>query len=134
MKVQGSGMTDLDNRPGRHHAAAEPLDLDRQIDLIEQRLIDREDWMRATALSLGERAQQAVKPRPWWLPVLGGVAVLWLGWRWAHRRSGGSTASAALPAVVANHRPSGLAAVPWGGLAALGWPLLPIAWRARVRG
>ncbi len=108
------------------------LDLDTQIEQIEQRLVAREAWVRSTAQSLGQRAQHAVTSRSWWLPILGGAAVLWLGWRWWHRRSPAPPASAALPVSASVHRPAGLAALPWAGLVALGWPLLPSAWRGRL--
>ena len=108
-----------------------PLDLDAQIEQIEQRLVAREAWVRSTAQSLSQRAQRGVKSRSWWLPILGGGALLWLGWRWWHRRSPTPPVSAALPVDAAVHRPDGLATLPWAGLVALGWPLLPMAWRRR---
>jgi hypothetical protein len=114
----------------RHHLHATPLDLDAQIEQIEQRLVAREAWVRSTAQSLGQRAQHAVTPRSGLLPTLGAVAVLWLGWRWWHRRPA-PPARAALPLDATVRHPDGLAAVPWAGLVSLGWPLLPAAWRAR---
>ena len=107
------------------------LDLDAQIAQVEQRLVAREAWVRSTAQSLGQRAQQAATPGSWWLPAVGGSALLWLGWRWWHRRSPVPPISAALPRDAPAHRPDGLASWPWAGLVALGWPLLPNAWRTR---
>ncbi len=113
-------------------ASAGPADLDAQIERLEQRLVAREAWVLATAASLGQRAQQAATPRPGWLPALGGAAVLWLGWRWWRRRSPLPPMRAALPVDAAVHPRNGLARWPWGGLVALVWPLLPLAWRSRV--
>ena len=110
---------------------AEAIDLDTQIEQLEQRLVAREAWLRSTAQSLGQRAQQAVAPRPWLLPMLCGGAALWLGWRWLRRRSPALPVSAALPVHAAVHRGEVVADLPWAGLVALGWPLLPMAWRKR---
>lgn len=108
------------------------LDLDAQIEQLEQRLVAREAWLRSTAESLGQRAQHAVTPKPWVLPVVGGVALLWLGWRWWHRRDPARQVSVDVPANVADRHVEGLADLPWAGLTALGWPLVPLAWRERV--
>lgn len=108
-----------------------PLDLDAQIEQLEQRLVAREAWVRSTAQSLGQRAQHGVKSRSWLLPILGGGALLWLGWRWWRRSTRTPPVSTALPVDAAVHRPDGVAALPWAGLVALGWPLLPMAWRGR---
>ena len=112
-------------------AAAVTLDLDAQIEQLEQQLVAREAWILATAASLGQRAQLAVTPRPGWLPALAGAAVLWLGWRWWHRPSPLLPMRAALPVDAAVRHPDGPSHWPWGGLVALAWPLLPLAWRSR---
>jgi apolipoprotein D and lipocalin family protein len=117
---------------GRAAHPAALLDLDTQIGQLEQRLVAREAWVRSTALSLGRRAQHAVSPKSWLLPTVGGVAVLWLGWRWWLHRTPVPPVRAALPVIAAAQGPDELAAVPWAGLVALGWPLLPAEWRARV--
>lgn len=108
------------------------LDLDTQIEQVEQRLMAREAWLRSTADSLGQRTQIALTPRPWVLPVVGVGVVLWLGWRWWHRREPVPRVSVNVPATVAERHDDGLADLPWAGLTAMGWPLLPAAWRGRV--
>jgi len=108
------------------------LDLDTQIEQLEQRLVAREAWLRSTAESLLQRTQQAVTPKPWVLPVVGVGMLLWLGWRWSHRRKPARQVSVSLPANVTAHPVDGLADLPWAGLTALGWPLVPVAWRERV--
>ena len=119
-------------RPQRlPYSPAGPPDPDAQIKQVEQRLVAREAWVRYTAESLVQRAQQAVTPKSWVLPVLGGAAVLWLGWRWWHRHTRAAPASAALPVDAPSHHPDALAVMPLAGLVALGWPLLPATWRAR---
>jgi len=108
------------------------LDLDTQIEQLEQRLVAREAWVRSTAESLAQRAQLAVTPRPWVLPVVGVGVVLWLGWRWGHRREPTRQVSVGVPANVAGRHVEGLADLPWAGLTALGWPLVPVPWRDRL--
>lgn len=125
----GANPLTLPRRP--LHAPAAPPDLDAQIAHLEQRLVAREAWVLSTAQSLGQRAQQAVTVTSWVLPTLGGAAVLWLGWRWWCRRTTAPLVSAPSPVHGSVHRSSGLAAVPWTGLVALGWPLLPTVWRER---
>lgn len=108
------------------------IDLDTQIEQLEQRLVAREAWLRSTAESLAQRAQLAVTPRPWVLPAVGVGVVLWLGWRWWHRRDSVRQVSVGVPANVAGRHVDGLAGLPWAGLTALGWPLVPVAWRGRL--
>jgi hypothetical protein len=55
-------------------------------------------------------------PKSWLLPVLGGAAVLWLGWRWRHRPTPAARASAALPVDASAHHPDALVAGSWAGL------------------
>lgn len=109
------------------------LDLDTQIEQLEQRLVAREAWLLSTARSLGQRAQQAVTPTSWVLPILGGGVALWLGWRWSQRRrrTPALPVSAAWPVNGAVRRSDVLTDLPWAGLIALGWSLLPRAWRLR---
>lgn len=117
------------------HAPAAPLDLDAQIELLEQRLVAREAWVLSTSQALVQRAQQAVTPRSWWLPALGGPVALWLGWRWWRGRSPARPSRPSRPALPVDSavpRADGLASLPWAGLVALAWPLLPSAWRTRV--
>ena len=113
-------------------AVVEGADLDTQIKQLEQRLVAREDWLRSTAESLAQRAQLAVTPRPWVLPVLGVGVVVWLGWRLWHRRDSQRQVSVEVSANVPGRAVDGLADLPWAGLTALGWPLAPVAWRARL--
>ena len=115
-------------RPSAPTAVVGP-DLDAQ---IEQRLVAREAWLRATAESLAQRAQIAVTPRPWVLPVVGGGVVLWLGRHLWHRREPERQVSIDVSANVAGCQDSVLADLPWAGLTALGWPLAPLAWRERL--
>jgi hypothetical protein len=123
-----------------HLSASQPLrsgaatgaDLDTQIEQIEQRLVAREAWLRATAESLAQRAQRAVTPPPWVLPAVGAGVVLWLGWRWWLRRGPARQASVHAPANVEGRHVDSLADLPWAGLTALGWPLVPEPWRGRV--
>ena len=120
-------------RPSALKAASLPdLDLDTQIEQLEQRLVAREAWLRSTAESLLQRTQQAVTPKPWVLPVVGVGMLLWLGWRWSHRREPARQVSVSLPVNVAERHVDGLTDLPWAGLTALGWPLVPLAWRARI--
>jgi len=108
------------------------LDLDTQIEQLEQRLVAREAWLRSTAESLAQRAQLAVTPKPWVVPVVGVGVVLWLGWRWWHRRDPAPRVSVGVPANVVERHVDGLADLPWAGLTAMGWPLMPAALRGRV--
>ena len=108
------------------------LDLDTQIEQLEQRLVAREAWLRSTAESLAQRAQLAVTPKPWVVPVAGVGVVLWLGWRWWHRRDPTPQVSVGVPANVVERHVDGLADLPWAGLTAMGWPLIPAAWRGRA--
>ena len=119
-------------RPPPAPTAVVGLDLDTQIEQVEQRLVAREAWLRSTADSLGQRTQIALTPRPWVLPVVGVGVVLWLGWRWWHRREPVPRVSVSVPATVAERHDDGLADLPWAGLTAMGWPLMPAAWRGRV--
>jgi hypothetical protein len=107
-------------------------DLDTQIEQIEQRLVAREAWVRSTASSLAQQARHAITPKPWVLPVVSVGAVLWMGWLWRHRRAAGRTSRPAVPAPAAARPGEVPAELPWAGLAALGWPLLPVTWRGRL--
>jgi len=109
------------------------VDLDTQIELVEQRLVAREAWLRSTAESLTQRAQHAATPKPWVLPVVGAAVVLWLGWRWWHRKRPALQGPAFVPATVEDRlQVGGLVDLPWAGLTSLGWPLLPASWRGRL--
>ena len=109
------------------------LDLDAQIEQIEQRLIARETWLRSTAEALAQRAQSAVTPRPWVLPVVGSVVVLWLGWRLWHRRDRcpQRQVSVEISENGAGRQEDMLADLPGAGLTALVGPQTPVAWRER---
>lgn len=109
-----------------------PHDLDTRIVQIEQRLVAREAWLRSTAQSLSQRTHHAVASKAWVLPVLGAGAVLWLAWRWWRRPPAAMPVNAALTVPAAAPRPDGIAALPWAGLLALAWPLLPAVWRGRI--
>lgn len=114
------------------------LDLDAQIEALEQRLIAREAWLKNTAESLTHRAQTAMTPRPWVLPVSGAALVLWLGWHWWRRKEPVRQGPVEVHsntnthAFAHKHPAEKLADLPWAGLTALGWPLAPAAWRERL--
>lgn len=109
------------------------VDLDTQIELVEQRLVAREAWLRSTAEELAQRAQHAVTPKPWVVPVVAAGVVLWLGWRWWHRKRPTLQGPAFVPATVEDRlQVGGLVDLPWAGLTSLGWPLLPASWRGRL--
>lgn len=119
----------------RSNASSIPVtaaDLDTQIEQLEQRLVAREVWLRSTAESLARRTKLAVTPKPWVLPVVGAGVVLWLGWRWWHRRDSARPVSVDPAALATGRRMDGLAGLPWAGLTSLGWPLVPVAWRGRL--
>ena len=118
-------------RPSPAVRQAQAIDLDTQIEQLEQRLVAREARLRFAAQSLAQRAQKAVAPRPWLLPTLCGGAALWLGWRWLRHRSPPLPVNAAVPVHAPVHRGDVVADLPWAGLVALGWPLLPMTWRRR---
>ncbi len=120
-------------RPVHLAPAANEVDLDIRIEEIEQRLMAREAWLRVTAESLAERTKQAVAPRPWVLPAVGAGVVLWLGWRWWHRREPArQVAHRALPPVTQPPAVEGLVSLPWAAMTSFAWPMVPIAWRGRV--
>lgn len=110
------------------------LDLDTQIERVEQRLVAREAWLRVTSESLGHRARVAFTPRDWMLPAAGLGVVAWLGWRLWHRRAPPQLdVVEVVPTVVAVRHPVEVRSeLPWAGLLALGWPLLPSAWRRHL--
>jgi apolipoprotein D and lipocalin family protein len=116
-------------RPEAVHAT-----LDERIAMAESRLVAREQGLRRGADALLQRLRRATEPRRLVWPLLGGVSsLLIVGWAW--RRIGGvrhthGSASAAPERVRAAS--SGRSDVPWVRAAALAWPLLPAAWRARV--
>ena len=107
-------------------------DLDTQIEALEQRLVAREAWLRTTTESLTQRAQHALTPKPWVLPVVGVGAVLWLGWRWWHRQNTARPVRVEVHESPTGHPVDKLADLPWAGLTALAWPLAPVAWRERL--
>lgn len=124
----------LHRLPPRSPAAADSADLATQIDYIEQRLIDREAWLRSATESLTQRAQRAVTPKPWVLPVAGSALVVWLAWRLLHRRDRQPQppVSVQASANVAAAQKEVMADLPWAGLTALAWPHTPLSWRERV--
>lgn len=120
-------------RPSSPASVVRP-DLDAQIEQLEQRLIAREAWLRSTTGSLAQRAQRAVTPRPWILPVVGSGLVLWMGWRLWHRRDRDPEpqVSVEVSANVAGRQDHVLTDLPWPGLTALVWPHTPLAWREHL--
>lgn len=132
MTLQDPAGAQPQQRPFSAPSGALVIDLDTQIEQLEHRLVAREAWLRSAVQSLSQRAQLAVAPRPWLLPMLCGGAALWLGWRWLRHRRPASPANATMPVSAVVRRGDVVANLPWAGLLALGWPLLPLAWRKRL--
>lgn len=118
--------------PNQLPTALPVADLDTQIEQLERRLVAREAWLQSAAESLAHRAQLAVTPKPWVLPVAGVGVVLWLGWRLWHRPVPARQVIVHAPAKPAERPIDGIADLPWAGLTALGWPLAPVAWQERL--
>jgi lipocalin len=120
--------------PSSANRSPREADLDLGIQLVELRLVAREQRVRRAIDDIGLQLRQSLKPRRLAIS-LGGTtlavsALAWLLWRWRHRL--GMPAGSATP-------PAGTAAaagasdgIPWVRLVALGWPMLPEAWRARI--
>jgi hypothetical protein len=112
--------------------------LDERIALAEQRLVAREQALRNGAHALLQRAQQATEPRRMLRPALYALGALALAWgliRLIRRRPGAErpVATAAPGATRAATTATRFGEVPWARAAALLWPLLPAAWRGRIR-
>lgn len=118
--------------PSSMPAMAAAADLDTQIEQLEQRLVAREAWLRATAESLAHRTKLAVTPKPWVLPAVGAGVVLWLGWRWWHRQHPARQAVHRAAPPVREPHVDGPVSLPWAAMTAFAWPMVPVAWRARV--
>lgn len=109
----------------------EPVDLDQQILVVEQRLIAREERLRRGMASLSSRVRRATEPSRFLWPVgaalFGALALrLWRG-RGATARGTGAVQAAAS----GQHRGSN-AEAPWISLIALAWPFVPARWRKRI--
>jgi apolipoprotein D and lipocalin family protein len=112
-------------------------DLDTRILEVEQRLIAREEKLRRGIDGLSLRAQHALGPWRRALPAIGlTLAVSFLGalaWGWKRRSPLARRGADAMARHAADSADQGgHGGIPWVRLVALGWPLLPSAWRARV--
>jgi len=112
-------------------------DLDTRILQVEQRLIAREEKLRRGIDGLGLRVRRTLRPWRRALPAIGltlaASALGGLAWRWTrHRATGRKVHGAAARQPADSGAPGAEAGIPWVRLVALGWPLLPSAWRARI--
>lgn len=111
------------------------LDLDARILRAEHRLIAREERLRQGIDALGQRVRQSVRPWRHALPAvaaaLGMSALVALGLRWQRRGALWHKAAKATPSpdAAATAYDGG---IPWVRLLALGWPMLPAAWRSKL--
>lgn len=120
-------------------AESEARDLDTRIQLVEQRLIAREENLRRGVAALGQRVRDAMQLRQLALPVIGAAVAaygVWRLWRDRHRAHLAHLAARGSARRVPGARASGATSapptLPWLRTAALVWPALPLAWRARV--
>lgn len=102
-------------------------ELDACILQAEQRLMAREQRLRRGIDAIDSRLRQA-------LPSIGLAAAMSLlgGWWWQRR---GASRRRAAPVAGSTDQAAAKAdggGIPWVNLVALGWPLLPAAWRARI--
>jgi hypothetical protein len=107
------------------------LSLDERIRRAELRLIAREDRIRRRTDQIGRRLHDALEPRRYVAPAAGIAVASWLVWTLlsrSRRRPVAAQAAAAHAATV----PRLGSELPWMHLLPLVWPLLPLAWRARV--
>jgi apolipoprotein D and lipocalin family protein len=110
------------------HADATEGDIDVRIRNAELRLITREENLHRRVAALGERVQEATRPRRLLAPLAGAVVAVGALW-WLWRRRGVARPIAA-PAAEASFSPLG--GGPWMGLLGLVVPLLPDRWRSRL--
>lgn len=101
--------------------------LDESIRLIEQRLMLREENLRARFHAFGERLRQASSPKHLLAPVLGSVLAAVVLWRTLRRPK-----PAGSEPLLSGARQDGGTLSWWMGLLGLAWPMLPAIWRARV--
>jgi len=116
--------------------AGAPPDLDARILRVEQRLVAREERLRRGIDGLGLRMRRTLRPWRRALPALGlTLAVSSLGllaWWWHRRGPPGQRVADAAARHAADTAGQGGGGIPWVRLVALGWPMLPAAWRARI--
>ena len=107
--------------------AGRSAELIAQIRQAELRLTTREERLQQGVSTLGRRLRRAVEPRRLVLPVAGAAAAGLALW-WVTRRQRG-TAHAQVATYAATPLPSQWMSMP---LMHVLWPLLPLAWRARI--
>lgn len=109
-------------------APRDALDLDTQIDLVEQRLMAREQRLLGQAQDLRQRASRLLPTRAL-LVKAGGVVLAGAGLAWRLRRGGRHSPGRSHPAAPL----PAAGAAPWLlGLLPMAWPLLPVRWRGRI--
>ena len=112
-------------------APAPETRLDQRIREVEARLVAREQALDDGVRRLHARVKHSFEPGRLATGAAGmALAVAALGlWAWRRRRARPA------PAVAAAGDPAGsppAGGMPWAHLAALAWPMLPAAWRARL--
>lgn len=106
--------------------------LDARIRRAELALIARDQRVRHQLTALGERVQRARQPARWALPVIGGAALLLVGW-WVTRRTRERPAErlGRAESPPRGLRGRGARGIGLLQLLALAWPMLPEPWRVR---
>lgn len=103
--------------------------LDLRIAQAEQRLLARQQGIRARWGQLRQGTQQALRPQRLLMPLLGtglaGIVAWWL-------RRALAPSPAVGPAVRPRAETAARGGLSWSELLLVAWPLLPAAWRSRV--
>jgi len=125
----GRSQGESPQRAARRVPDESALSLDERIRRAELRLIAREDSLKRRIDLLGQRVQEALRPRRYLTPAIGVAAASWALWMMLSRRRARATAPGATARAAAGGT---LGELPWMHLLPLVWPLLPAAWRARI--
>jgi hypothetical protein len=106
--------------------------LDARIRRAELALIARDQRVRQQLTVLGERVQRARQPARWALPVIGGAALLLVGW-WLTRRTRERPVErlGRAESPPRSLRGRGARGIGLLQVLALAWPMLPEPWRVR---